>query len=737
MVTLAYTDWTIIFHGLGGPREASVPTLLAMGNGRCGLRGTVPELGAPHGTGFYLAGFYDGLPRPRLHPETFTPFLRSWSHMELVEGYHLEQALVNCPDPLEGSFSLDGEKLVLDREREQQVERSLCMRTGETAFSLPLRTQSGRRVHLCRRRFADMKQTGLLWEECTLESETGGQLRLNWRMGLGAENGNISGIYTGACKPEQRRWYSLFDLVEEREQDGVHTAVVSGRTQGTLASFSTVLLTPAEQRATPGAPVRFVRAAAFACDTMDRELDTQPLCRRAAAQGLETAQSGSRTAWETLWRDSDMVIEGDGKAQAGIRHSLYQLLIACCRQSSRVSVAAKGLSGEGYRGMTFWDTDIHMLPFYLYTQPEMARRLVEFRCRTLEGARHKAKKYGNQGASYPWETGISGEEECESFLKLITHQLHITADVAYAIGRWWDAAPEELTPEMGQALLETARFWLSKGEDRDGVWNIPRACGPDELHLDSDNSAYVNHMAAHNLRLALKAAQALGIGEADELRRLADCAQRVRTMKTAGGLYEQCEGFFRLEDRVVYEDSETDVPCDTQTVKQADVIMLLYLLPHLAGAEELRANWDYYEPRTTHTSSLSFGVHGIVAARLGLKEKAACYLNRSLGIDLHNEEGGCADGAHLAANGMSWSAIVEGIGGVTLRQGLLRLCPALPEGWTALRFTLRYRGMRLGFHMTRGETVLERGKDSGAPLPVEWNGRQYQWKAGETLCLTV
>jgi len=260
--------------------------------------------------------------------------------------------------------------------------------------------------------------------------------------------------------------------------------------------------------------------------------------------------------------------------------------------------------------------------------------------------------------------------------------------------------------EATELLLETARFWLSKGYVHKGLLHIPNACGPDELHLDCCDSAMVCNMAAWNLSLAERTIEHLEQNDPEgwrliqaklsvtdqELTDIAYFKTHVVTMKGENGLYEQFDGYFDLEDRVVPGDGADDVPENTQTVKQADVLMLLYLLPHLADREELLENWNYYEPRTTHTSSLSYGVHGILAAKLGLPEKARSYFERSLGIDLTGRHGDCASGAHLAAYGMSWSVIINGIAGVELRGGVIRVDPKLPDGWERLRFYLQYRG---------------------------------------------
>ena len=755
--------WNISFDSCSGLAAGTVPTLCCVGNGRIGIRGAIPELPNHREQGIFLAGYYDQLPRPELDPAKFNPFLVSWSHLELVPGYHREVCLVKGPNFLDANWSIGGGPLPAEECRLDAVRQGLDLAHGEFSAELELSTPEGRHFILRTCRFTHMARENQVYTRYELTSlDYEGEVCYTARINADTKNFNISGIYQDTTDGTDEEYLRLYDPVHAGCGEEGLTLLTRGRVDGHKAAFATCLVggdveaCPEQgiQRfhtsIRPGETVTLERVSAFEADLFSDDVEAKAAVELADARGRTYGQARieSDRVWARLWADSDILLEGDDRVQLGLRHSIYQLLIAACRSSDRVSIPAKGLTGEGYRGMVFWDTDIHMAPFYLYTQPDIARNLVRFRVNTLDGARSKAARYGLKGASYPWETSSSGEEECESFLKLLTHQLHITADVLYTAGRYLHTSGEEdmLWDGVAELYLETARFWLSKGYEKDGLWNIPSASGPDELHLECDNNAYVNNLAAHNLKLAWQTARKLSaedparwavlldkIGMSrEEMALLERFHDRVKTMQGPDGIFEQCEGFFQLEDRIVFEDSLYDIPADTQTVKQADVLMLLFLLPQLTTPESLRANWDYYEPRTTHTSSLSYGVHGILAARLGLHDKAAFYLDKSLGIDLYDEKGGCQDGAHLAANGMSWSAVVSGMCGCALNGDVLSISPALPDAWRRVHFTLRWKGRIIEFTFTHRETVLLLRE--GGELPVVVAGEPITLREGRAIC---
>lgn len=465
---LKYDGWTITFYGMPEEKEKSIPTLLCIGNGSIGVRGTIPELENYERKGIFSAGFFDRLPRPELAYNTFTPFLKSWSYEEETSKYHLEEALVNCPDILDGYFETEGERFGFDETEKEKLTRHLDMRSGEVVFHIPVVTGSGKKGTVTRKRFASMADQAAVYELCSFERENfTGRVEYHALVDTDTKNFNVSGIYQDAVKEKDYAEYRLYDVLEqERDEDNFQT-VIRGRCNGYKLYMAGRTEEEDAQELSMGEELRILRRAAVICDRTS-EIDKKILqgcLERISRLSYEEALEQSRKKWQKIWETCDIEIDGDLRIQTGIRHNLYLLNLSVCRTSDRVSVAAKGLTGEGYRGMVFWDTDIHMFPFFLYTQPETARNIVSFRCRTLDGAREKARKYGFKGADYPWETGTSGLEECEGFLKLITHQLHITADVAYAAGQYIEASKDEkfYVEEAAELLVETARFWLSKG----------------------------------------------------------------------------------------------------------------------------------------------------------------------------------------------------------------------------------------------------------------------------------
>lgn len=754
MKYMEFDGWTVAFRGLPKEKEMSIPTLLCIGNGNIGIRGTVPELENMERKGMFVSGFFDKLPRPELDYSTFTPFLKSWSYENETKKYHLEEALVNCPDVLAGYFKSDNERFFFDEDAADKLYRRLDMRTGEVWFSIPVRTKSGRKGIVTRKRLVSMQRKETVFEECSFASVNfKGAVIFCASFDLDTRNDNISGIYQDTSTEKDRAYYRLYDVLEKEE--GLYVAV-RGRCNGYKLYMKGCADGAGKAvEIAPGEKLTVLRKSIVLCERIQSagRVEAEKKLEEVCGMSYSEAAEENRAEWGKIWKYCDIGIDGDERIQTGLRHNLYLLNMSACRDSDRVSMAAKGLTGEGYRGMVFWDTDIHMFPFFLYTQPDAARNIVSFRCHTLDGAREKACRYGFRGASYPWETGTSGMEECEGFLKLITHQLHITADVAYAVGKYTENIQDEdfYINNAAELFIETARFWINRGYLDNGYFCVSQASGPDELHLESDNNAYVMNMVRHNLELADEAIHVLetkypekwhtlmdktGLTE-DEIEKISKYKDCIKTMKGEKGLYEQCEGFFNLEDRIVYENDPYTVPADTQTVKQADTLMMLYLLPSLVDKDELLENWNYYEPRTTHTSSLSYGVHGIIAAKLGLEEKAHYYLEKSMGLDLFNPVSNCADGAHLAAAGMSWSAVINGIAGIEFDGGKINISPFMPEKWGKMTFPLTYRGSRLQFELTHGEIKISNDAASDGTAVISYRDCVYRIQKGENLCLSI
>jgi kojibiose phosphorylase len=446
-------------------------------------------------------------------------------------------------------------------------------------------------------------------------------------------------------------------------------------------------------------------------------------------EGVRTVLEAHVRAWAERWQAADVRVDGDPEAQHALRFAAYHLVGAANPEDDRASVAARGLTGEAYKGHVFWDTEIYMIPFYVFTHPPTARALVMYRYHTLPAARAKARALGYHGALYAWESADSGDETTPAMVlapdgrvvRILSgeQEHHISADVAYAVWHYWQASGGDafLLEAGAEVLLETARFWASRGRfGPDGLYHIARVIGPDEYHEGVDDNACTNVLAQWNLERAVEAARLLEERWPERRRELYARLQigpeepaqwGVAAEKMYTGLdpqtllFEQFRGYFGLEeiDLAAYE--PRTAPMDvvlgrertqrSQVIKQADVVLLMHLLWDRFAPGVREANFRYYEPRTGHGSSLSPAVHAVVAARLGEVALAERYFRQAAEIDLGNGMGNAAGGVHLANLGGLWQAAVMGFAGMALRPDGLGFAPCLPSRWRRLAFRVCWR----------------------------------------------
>src|SRR6516162_5778592 len=451
--------------------------------------------------------------------------------------------------------------------------------------------------------------------------------------------------------------------------------------------------------------VTVARSDGLAGDPAPVAVDALARSRAVGWRGVLAAHEAAR---QQRWDANDVVIEGDDEdVQQAVRFAIYHLTIAANPEDERVSVGARGLTGDAYFGHVFWDTEIYLLPFYVAVWPEAARALLMYRYHTLTGARAKADAMGYKGALYAWESADTGEETTPERVigadgtpvEILTGRMehHISADVAYAVWQYWRfTADDDFFLRAGaEILLETARFWASRAvPEADGKRHIRHVIGPDEYHEDVDDNAFTNVMARWNIVRGLEAIdvmrarwpdraaalwEKLALGEA-ELADWRDAVARVVTGFDPGtGLYEEFAGYHKLEpiDLSLYADRK--VPIDvvigrertqrSQVVKQADVVALLALLPDEFPGAAAKANFHHYEPRCAHGSSLSAGIHALVAARLGETETetALRFLRQAAAADLELDPNS-AGGIRIAGLGGLWQAIILGFAGLDLME---------------------------------------------------------------------
>jgi trehalose/maltose hydrolase-like predicted phosphorylase len=459
-------------------------------------------------------------------------------------------------------------------------------------------------------------------------------------------------------------------------------------------------------------------------------------------------------AWASRWQCSEVKVDGDAFAQKALRFAIYHLNSAANPADEHVSIGARALTGDDYRGHVFWDTEIFLLPFYILTWPEAARALLMYRFHTLDAARTKSAGMGWRGALYAWESADTGIETTPEYAIGPDRQIvdilcgkqeqHISADIAYAVWQYWQATRDDafLRDAGAEILFETGRFWSSRARpEADGRHHIRGVIGPDEYHEHIDDNAFTNVMARWNIRRALDVAtllrkrwpkiwtslsSRLGLNdsELEQWRKVAETMATGLDPKT--GLFEQFAGFFTLEEIDLAAYAGRSVPMDvvlgrertrqSQVIKQADVVALLGLLPEEFGGETAAKNFLYYESRCDHGSSLSPAMHGMVAARLGYSDVALGYFRQTAAIDLADTHAAIDGGVHIAALGGIWLMAVFGFAGVSLQNDGVAVDPKLPANWRSLSFRLQWRGRHLKISIDQTEQRFEATLEAGKPM---------------------
>ena len=422
------------------------------------------------------------------------------------------------------------------------------------------------------------------------------------------------------------------------------------------------------------------------------------------------------------WKDVDIEIKGDKCLQQAMRFNAFHLLQSTGRDGFS-NVPAKGLTGEFYEGHYFWDTETYIVPFYLYNRPEMAKKLLMYRYNILEKAKINARRVKLDGALYPWRT-INGYE-ASGFFMGSTVQYHIDADIAYAIYQYVTATDDYqfLYNAGAEILVETARMWYSLGsyiDLRDGAFCFNEVCGPDEYKPGVNNNCYNNYMAKFNLEYALQVIDMMKDDAGDMYKELKEKVELrehelVEWKKAAENIYlpyneklginPQDDSFINKNPINIDDIPDEELPLVKnwhpltiwryQVIKQADVILLMLLLGDKFSLEQKRANYDYYEPKTTHDSSLSPAVYSIIASEIGYYDDAYDYFNQIARLDLDDYNENTYQGVHTAGMGSAWMTMVYGFAGMRNYNGILHFNPYLPDEWDSYKFSIKFKGREI------------------------------------------
>lgn len=720
--------WCLKENGYQASLHKYYEGLFTQGNGYMHMRGSFEEgcSDAPQDEEYLRFPDNVTLEKPR-HPKS-----KQGTYIPGIVARHplLKEEIVNLPYVLGLEFRSGGERLDMDCCRISGYSRWLDLRDGSLHRSFTWETAEGMKLQFSYSRYLSMADTHLCLQQVQLEVLAGEgslEITVSLRADVRTNGMNHFSRVVPSAEPEGR--LSIEILTEQGNQVCMVSALEVTEAVAWQAEHTPEKAAlRGECRLQSGGRLAVSKLTAV---TTDRDREEGSVAARAYAQLNRARELG----WEQLyqrhaevlrrkWQEADVVIQGDDQAQLNIRASLYHLIRAQAGEDDRVAICAKGYAGEAYFGRYFWDTEINLLPFYLHTNPQAARNLLMFRYHTLDGARRNARHYGYRGARYAWESSLSGEEQCANW-QYADHEIHITADIVYAICHYVSATgDQEFLEHYGiDILVETARYWCDRVDWREeGVCELLGVMGPDEYLPFTRNNAFTNRMVQfsleqtaaclEHLQSAKPEAYAAAAGRLELLP-----GEREQFLLTAESLrlpYDsntelipQSDDFHSYAD-VDFGSLWTDRSRPfghfisqernyrSKALKQADVLELMLLFPKEFSGRQMQAAYDYYEPMTTHDSSLSAAVHGIVASWLNHREAAAEFLQRVMDTDLSLKKKGAAEGIHIANCGGLWQLIVYGFAGVTgaMWSDTLQLRPRLPEGWEKLCFRLAWRGER-------------------------------------------
>ena len=654
-----------------------------------------------------------------------------------------KEELANAPDWTPIQLFVNGERFRLDKGHLLDYQRTLDMEHGVLQRTVRWESSKGVRLLIIIERFASLadEHVGLIRYSVTAE-QASDDLTLVLLASFNTAVGNYNVIHWETA--DQGHQDGLTWLKSETKQRGVELAQTMSFTttaSGITTEFNDTDFAPnirLHGKLAPGATLTAEKMVVMYTSRDGGEPLPTALHhhQQLASTGYDALFAQHQETWHHFWQGTDILIEGDDKAQRGIRFNIYQMRINASLHDDRYSIAAKGLTGFGYRGHVFHDTEIFMLPFFIYSMPDVARNLVMYRYHTLPGARRKAQKNGYEGAQYAWESTLSGDEttppsmvhpERGDIIAILHAQreIHISASVAHAAWQYWTATGDhEFMRDYGaEIVLSTALFWGSRVEKNSerNEYELNDVIGPDEWQEHVNNDAYTNYMARWNLQTALAILNWLHRYAPDKAKTLEqqldltgqrldywrDIIERIRISRDQQtGLFEQFDGFFKLEalDQELYRGRTISYQGifgveDTQKyriIKQADVLMLLTVLSQEFDLNTKRVNWDYYYPITDHDygSSLTPAFHVILACELGKPNKAYEMFMKGNLVDLENLRGNTPEGIHIACCGAVWQAAIFGFAGLKVTKDGYTTEPHLPATWTRLAFSFLHKGKR-------------------------------------------
>ena len=705
-------SYKIIENSFSESDQRVQETLFTIGNGFIGSRGIMEENPLYSCPGTFISGMYG------------------------ISAAQVEE-LINLPNPINCVVAVDGEKFDIFTMKVLSHRRVLDMKNG---------------VLVRKTLFQDAKKRKYIYQSVrffSMDDPHIGAMKISIKLLKGTANiaamSRIDdSVYnSGGLMLSRRRHFNTVKADKEEYFD--YTAFRTNFYKDIIA-YGDAFIIDYEGRSFPiidrffqfdlrtGQEIIFTKifsiytSRKYSAKSIKRE--TMRALNDAVEKGFDRLFQEHIKKFNERWKNSDIVIKGDYDCQRAVRFNIYHMLISTREEYAIYSIAAKTLSGQGYRGHIFWDTEIYLLPFYIYTQPEIARNLLKFRFNTLPQAKNIAKEKGYEGAMYPWEATVSGTEQTPRYSKDVdgrivevkTHDFehHITADVAYGVYNYYSVTGDKqfMIDYGAEILFETARFWASRVSynKKDKKYHINGIIGPDEFHVNVNDNAYTNYLAKWNLKSGVEIYNELKNGEKikktlkkiklalKEIEKWKDIAESIVILKSKKHkIINQFDGYLRKKDYTVKGYDKNFMPLTpkyfeyagldkTRLIKQADVLLLFHLFGEEFTKDEKISNYNYYIMRTIHKSSLSYCMHSIVSACLEDYFRSFCFFWMAVNIDLMDIPNNTADGIHAANLGGVWQALIFGYGGVSCSGGEVKITSKLPKNFKSLKFKFFNRG---------------------------------------------
>ena len=739
-------------------------SVMCLGNGYMCIRSATEEAYLGEKRDFFVAG-------------TFNKF----DENEVTE-------LPNAADVINLPMEINGEKFSLEKGRIKAYYRQLNLRTGELIRTVDWVSPAGDEVQLEFSRVVSMKDLHTVAQKVTV-TPVGTDVSLKFVPGI---DGSVTNSGVQHFSEGDKRFYDgkYMQSCQTTTQSHIHfvfTSAVSFMCDGSEYEIKKLIAMDRRKISCeykcelPAGKTLNIQKISNVYTSRDKAYDGADMAvlqeaglaalRVSCQLGYDAIAVQSANAWnEKVWDRMPIVIESDNPMdQLAIRFAQYHLYAMTPAHDHRMNIGAKGLSGEGYKGHTFWDTDIFALPYFTFTDPKIARSLEEYRYLSLPGAHKKAAGNNYEGAQFPWESAWLDDGEVTPVwgaADIVTGlptkiwsgfiEQHITADVAYGIWQYYMVTDDQdFMDKYGyELLMDTAKFWASRLEwsDTDKMYHINDVVGPDEYKEHANDNAFTNYMAHWNLGIAIK--------YYDELKTknpaLFAALNEKMGLDTAYEAWNAKRELIylpkpRKEDLVVAQDaSYLSYPTidltkykecgevgalfkeynleqvnHLQVSKQADIMILFLLMEDLFSLDVKRANWNYYEPKTLHDSSLSLSTHVILASDMKDKKMAYDLFQRAIRIDAGENMRSSDPGIHAASIAGIWQSIVYGFGGVRMLHGNLRVCPELPDNWKRLDFCIYWHGQRL--HIVADQEQLDITNETGEKaVELEVYGNYYQ-----------